>query len=99
MGWKAPVSQPQTGVVVGQPQVSAVVQSRVGQVHVTAVVSPPATCPRSLVDVRARRVSVESVSFLPRLFLHGSILCSRWFSLRCAHHNAARPHLGDLERV
>ena len=38
------------------------------QPQVTAVVWPPATCPSSVLDVSARRVSVENVSFLPACF-------------------------------
>lgn len=59
-----------------QPQVGAVVQRCVGlqmtavvvQPHVMAVVTPPATCPSSSMDVSVRRVSVENVSFLPACF-------------------------------
>lgn len=70
--WRSPADdrmvQPQVAFVVGLPQVIAVVQPP-EQPHVTAVVSePPATCPSSVVDVRVRTVSVESVSFLLACF-------------------------------
>src|SRR5690242_9759092 len=59
-----PVCQPQVGAVV-QRSVGLQMMAVVVQPHVTAVVSnPPATSPRSSLDVSVRRVSVENVSFL-----------------------------------
>src|SRR5215468_10977338 len=76
------------------PQLMAVVQPS-EQPQVTAVVSrPPATSPRSSLDVSTRRVSVQNVSFLPACFFMAEFYASRRLPFVNKRHSASDAYAG-----